>query len=103
MSNGLIGQLLSRTIPNLVFIASEIGPPSANSNGFKKSRGSAYVEGFKMIIITGHPFIDSFIVGMVSVILFAIYPFYVDATERYYLNPGFENLIFISNFIDIKI
>lgn len=48
-----------------------------------------------MITITGNPFIDSFLVGFVSVILFAIYPFYIDSVERYIRNPGFENLIFI--------
>lgn len=70
---------------------------SDNSKGLKtrKDLFSFKFEGAKMIIITGHPFIDSFIVGMVSVIFFAIYPFYVDATERYFLNPGTENLIFI--------
>lgn len=71
--------------------------PSDNSKGLKtrKDLFSFKIEGAKMIIITGHPLIDSFIVGMVSVIFFAIYPFYVDATERYFLNPGIENLIFI--------
>ena len=50
---------------------------------------------FHYFIITGHHLIDSFIVGFGSVILFAIYPFYVDSTARYADNPGVENLIFI--------
>jgi len=53
------------------------------------------VEGAKMITITGNVLIDSFIVGCVSVIFFAIYPFYVDSVERYVLNPGLNNLIYI--------
>jgi len=50
---------------------------------------------FEYFIITGNHFIDSFLVGCVSVIFFAIYPFYVDSTARFNANQGLENLIFI--------